>query len=157
MPGKRAIEGGTFLTPRALYRSNITSVDPSVEDLGVPILDTSKAPGYAVGLGQSDFAQYGHNAQLDLAVIIDGFTSVTLEAWLFAEIEQREFNPEPSSSSSSSSSSMPATGEWVFVVDKTLSKSSLWVLRDIPPGKYKVRVSAVSGSGAIHIRENHAA
>lgn len=163
MPGRRAMEGGTFITPRAPYRESITALDPSVEDVSIPILDTSKSPNSVVGLGQSDWAQYGHNGQLDLALIVGGFSSVTVQLWLLAEIEQRELQPPASDSSSSSSatssssSSFSPTGEWVYVGDKTVDKSTLWIVKDVPPGKYKVRVSAVSGSGSIQIRESHAA
>jgi hypothetical protein len=159
MPGRRALEGGTFITPRAPYREDITTVDPSVEDTSIPILDTSKSPNEVVGLGQSDWAQYGQNGQMDLALIVEGFSSVTVQLWLQAEIEQRGLQPSApaSSSSSSSSSSYPTTGEWVYVGDKTVDKSTLWIVKDTPPGKYKVRVSAVSGSGSVRIRESHAA
>jgi hypothetical protein len=159
MPGQRAKEGGTFVTPRALYRSSLTAVDPDVESEAIPVLDTSRSPYTPLGLGQGDNAQYGQNGQLDLAVIVEGFSSMTLELWLLAEIEQRELSypDDGSSSSSSSSTPWPSTGEWVFVEDKTITKSSLWIVKDIPPGKYKVRVNAISGTGSCTIRENHAA
>jgi len=156
MPGKRAVEGGTFITPRATYRVNVDSVDPSAQDPSIPILDTRAAPNVSVGLGQGDCAQYGQNGQIDFAVILSGFSSVTLELWLLAEVERRELE-YPGASSSSSSSSLPTTEEWVYVEEKAISKSVLWVVKDIPPGQYKVRVGAVTGSGELQIREGHAA
>lgn len=156
MPGKRAVEGGTFITPRAMYRADVDAVDPGAQDPSVPILDTRPAPNVSVGLGQGDVAQYGQNGQIDFAVILSGFSSVTLELWLLAEIERRELE-YPGASSSSSSSVLPTTEEWVYVGEKVISRSVLWIVKDIPPGQYKVRVSAATGSGSLQIREGHAA
>jgi hypothetical protein len=108
-----------------------------------------------VGLGQGDVAQYGRNAQFDLTVIIEGFTSATMELWLKGEVEQQEL--VEGSSSSTAPLTLPATEDWVKVDTKTLTVSGLWVAKDAPPGKYKILLTAVAGSGNVHIREQHAA
>lgn len=156
MAGKRVVEGATFITDRAAYRRGITAVDPSVENAVIPDLVTSGSPHGGVGLGQSDVNQYGQNAQFAFAVLVTGFASVTLQLWLNAPLEAR-YAQVAGSSSSSTSEPLPSTLEWVFVEEKTITRSSLWVVKDIPPGMYRVRVSAVTGTGEVHIREQHAA
>lgn len=156
MPGKRAVEQADFVTPRRAYRESLTVVDGSgPEDPAVPELLTNRSPTSVVGLGQGDVGQYGRNAQIDLAVIIQGFTSATLELWLKGEVEQQELII--GSSSSSAPLTLPTTEDWVKVETKVLTVSSLWIIKDVPPGKYKVLLAAVAGSGNVHIREQHAA
>jgi hypothetical protein len=156
MPGKRASEQADFVTPRRGYRESLTAVDSGgPQDTGIPTLDTRQGPSAAVGLGQGDVAQYGRNAQLDLAVLVQGFTSVTLELWLKGEVEQAELIE--GSSSSTAPLTLPATEDWVKVETKVLTASGLWIVKDIPPGKYKTLLTAVAGSGNVHIREQHAA
>lgn len=157
MPGKRAIEGADYVTRRAAYRSQLTAVDSGgPQDPLIPELDTEVAPSVGIGLGQSDVNQYGRNAQIDLAIIVEGFSSVTVQAWMKANITAEELTYADSSSSSSSPVTLPATGEWVKVDEKVVSVSTLWVLKDVPPGQYKFIVSAATGSGHIQLREQHA-
>jgi hypothetical protein len=98
-------------------------------------------------------AQYGRNAQLDLSVLVQGFTSVTLELWLKGEVEQAELSSSPPPAPLT----LPATEDWVKVETKVLTASGLWIVKDIPPGKYKILLTAVAGAGNVHIREQHAA
>jgi hypothetical protein len=88
-------------------------------------------------------------------VIVQGFTSVTLELWLKGEVEQQELIV--GSSSSTAPLTLPATEDWVKVETKVLTASGLWVVKDIPPSQYKVLLTAVAGAGNVHIREQHAA
>jgi hypothetical protein len=156
MPGKRASEHADFVTPRRAYRESLVAVDSvGPEDPSIPELDTRGGPSAAVGLGQGDTAQYGRNAQLNLAVIVEGFTSATLEVWLKGEVEQQELIV--GSSSSSAPLTLPATEDWVKVTSKVFTASELWTIKDGPPGKYKIKLFAVAGSGNVHIREQHAA
>ena len=168
MPGKRATEQADFVTPRVVYRDGIDTIDTDVLDTTIPILDTNLPPSIVVGLGQADVNQYGRNAQIDLAILLGSATgssssggsfSVTLELWLKAEIEGERLRSKdslsPSSSSSSSPRPLPATEDWVFVATQTFTRSTLWVVKDIPPGKYKVLATAVSGRTTI--LEQHAA
>ena len=165
MPGKRGPESGDFVTPFEEYRMNLSAADTvGAEDPSIPVLDTRPGPYNNVGLGQSDVNQYGRNAQLDLAVILAGFSTVELELWLNAEpTRERLHSNTPASSSSSSSSSSASsyvspTGNWVKVAAKTIgSDSELWVVKDIPPGEYKVLVVTVTGDGNVSIIEGHAA
>jgi hypothetical protein len=158
MPGKRTPESASFITPRTPYRENVAAADSvGVQDSGIPLFDTSPAPSRVVGLGQSDVNQYGGwNGQINLAVIIKGFTSIDMELWLKAENENVELT-SGSSSSSSAAPDLPSTGEWVLVETKTCTRSALWIVKSVPPGKYKVRVAGATGTGAIQIREQHAA
>ena len=166
MAGKRAVEQGDFVTPRAIYRRDIAAADGPVESVNIPELDTREGPNVSVGLGQGEVNMYGRNAQLDLALILTELASVTLELWLKAPIERAELNttpPEPALN-------LPDSEDWVFVADKTVARSTLWVVKDIPPGRYKVRVASLSlgssssssssasgGGPALHILEGHAA
>ena len=159
MPGKRGPEFGDFVTPFEEYRINLAAIDAGgPEGDAIPVLDTRDGPNQNVVGQGSDKNQYGRNAQLDLAVIIKDFSSVTLELWMKAEPSRAELRSAPSSSSSSSAPiEVPTTGLWVKVEDKTLTSSEFWVVKDIPPAEYKVRLSAVSGTGAVSIVESHAA
>lgn len=154
MPGNRASENGDYVTPRAAYRE-VSAVDsPALPtSTGISVLDTREK--LEASTGQATPAWYGRNAQLSIAALIEGFTSVTLQLWLLAELEQREAQTEEEASSSSSAS---VSSEWVkAATDKTITASELWVVKDVPPGQYKIVVSAVAGSGTLVLREQHAA
>ena len=154
MPGQRDKAGGAdYVTPRRTFRENITLADPSVEDVSIEILDTTLVGHKRVGVGQNDISMYGRNCQLNLDLILKGFTSVDLQLWLWAAEEIELVGV----SVSSPAADLPVTEEWVKVEDKTITESTHWVVKDIPPGKYKVRVDAVSGAGSLTVREQHAA
>lgn len=162
MPGATSQGNWDFVTPIAPYRECIDGVDisPFTE---VPILDTTTGPNAQL-LNTSNNpnavppAHYGRNAQLSIVSIIQGFTEVKIQLWLFAAVNVRNpVDPEGSSSSSSEGCDAPETGNWVFVEEKTLTRSMLSVFKDIPPGQYKVVVSAKTGTGTITLREFHAA
>lgn len=158
MPGKRAVEGASYVTQRALYRDHViagSESDPT--DTGIPSIDTTQPPNVNVGMGQSDFNQYGKDARIFLAAYIGGFTSVTLDLWLKADINESHLGPAPSSSSTNE---FPATDTWVKVASKVFTGPALWVITDIPPGLYKVLVSAASGGSGdkfVTLSEQHAA
>jgi hypothetical protein len=156
MPGKRSVENGDFVSQRRIYRQDIMTVDSGgAIDETIPILNTLGS-AYGGQIVSNDVNMYGRNAQLDLAVI--AAVSVTLQVWLKAEIEEGELTDPEASSSSSASLDLPtATEDWVFVIEKSFTKPELWVVKDVPPGKYKVIASAHAGSGAVHILEQHAA
>jgi len=159
MPGKRVQDNADYVTRRAVYRSELSAVDSGPQDADIPELNTESPPKQIVdvGLGQADVNQYGRNAQIDMAIIVEGFSSVTVEAWMKANITTEGVTYEGSSSSSSSAAAtLPATGEWVKVDEKTVTGSELWIVKDIPPGQYKFTISAVTGSGHIQLREQHA-
>lgn len=162
MPGQRSKEGGTFISPRDVYR-NLASVaadsaDDLLDDTEIPTLDTSEGPNAKQLPDSGDNNQYGTNAQLDLAVLLgDGVTSLTLELWMLAPIEQKPLIPDPDNPP------VPpvlptnsVTGHWVFVSTVTYTKSTLWITKDIPPGTYKVRISAFVGAGGVALLEAHA-
>lgn len=166
MAGKRAVEQGDFVTPRAIYRRDLVAADGSVESINIPELDTRPGPNTSVGLGQSEVNMYGRNAQLDLAIILNDVASVTLELWLKAIIDRAQLSTDPVEPALN----LPATEDWIFVDSKTVSRSTLWVVKDVPPGVYKVRVDAMSGGSSssssssssgggsgVHILEGHAA
>ena len=84
-----------------------------------------------------------------------GGGSARLEIWLKAEVEALMLRTAAElSSSSSSSRPLPVTEDWVYVAGKTFKRSELWVVENIPPGKYKVVVTALTG--AVTIRDQHA-
>jgi hypothetical protein len=158
MPGQRAKEGATFITRRAAYRI-ITAIDASgVIDPSIPILDTRGAGQLTVGLSNGDTNQYGKDARILIAAIPNGFTNVTLQLWLHAPDDQYELKSVNASSSSSSSSPLPVTEDWVLAEQKTgIGGPVLWVAKDIPPGEYKILMTAATGSGYLTLREQHAA
>jgi hypothetical protein len=156
MAGNRASENGDFVTPRKVYRSEVAAADSDDPTSGaVPILDTRfKDMNYNV----VTHSFYGRNAQIDAAVFLrKGASAATLKLYLLAEVELQEARPatDPSSSSSSSSSSGGET-EWVLVETKSVSANLLWVIQNIPPGRYKILVTSLTG-GEVEIRTQHAA
>lgn len=157
MPGQRSKDIADYVTPRAAYRSNLTAIDGvnAASDM-IDAIDTTLPPNRSVGLGVGgDSNIYGRNAQLDFSLLVEGFSSVTVELWLKASVDQAELDDDDSSSSSPIT--LPTTEEWVFVDTKTATKSLMWVVKDIPPGLYKVLFTAKTGSGHLTIREQHAA
>ena len=155
MPGNRSSENGDFVTPRAAYRE-VTAADASgATDTDVPVLDTRR--GEVSTTGQAPASYYGRNAQIDVAAIFGtGVTSATLQLWLLAEIERVE--PQTPEELASSSSSSGVDDEWVQAgVDQAITGSALVVFKDIPPGQYKVLVSAFGGTGTLVLRTQYAA
>jgi hypothetical protein len=159
MAGNRSSENGDFVTPRKVYRSEVSPADTDDPASGaVPILDTRfKDQNY----GQTTMSFYGRNAQIDAAVFLRrGASAATLKLYLLADVELQEAKPAaeaPSSSSSSSSSSGGGETEWVLVETKSVSANVLWVIQNIPPGRYKILVTSITGNGEVEIRTQHAA
>ena len=158
MPGKRTPYGQSdYVTERAIYRANLTAVDTAgPQDTAVPVLDTSASPYFSVGMGQSDSAEYGRNAQLDLALLLKGFTAATLQVWLQATVDIKTAYPQ-GAPPTPIVLQLPATLNWLKVEEFSVTGSALHVLKDIPPGLYKILVTGVTGSGYISILEQHAA
>lgn len=157
MPGKRAVEGASYVTQRALYRDHVIVGGETNPTADIPIIDTGAAPNTNIGLGQSDFNQYGKDARIFLAVYVGGYTSVVLDLWLKADINESHLGPAPSSSSTNE---FPATGTWVKVASKTITEPTLWAITDIPPGQYKVLIKTASGGSGdkfVTMAEQHAA
>jgi hypothetical protein len=158
MPGKRSPEFGDFVSQRQIYRRDIDAVDSGgVTDADIPELDTLSSD-YGGQVVNNDVNMYGRNAQLDLAVITG--VNVTLQLWMKAEIETEELDYSEELGSSSSADpalTLPGTGDWVFVEEKVLTRSELWVVKDVPPGKFKVIATAHAGGGPVHVLEQHAA
>jgi hypothetical protein len=83
------------------------------------------------------------------------FTNLTYELWLKATLDRAELStatppvdPTP----------LPSTDVWVLVREDSLTESSLIIVKDIPPGQYKVLITELVGTpGAVTIREQHAA
>jgi len=159
MPGKRAVEGASYITQRALYRDHVISGGESdpIEN-NIPIIDTTRPPNINVGVGQADYNQYGKDARIFLAVYMGGFTSVTLDLWLKADIDESHLGPPSSSSSIDEFPS--ATDTWVKAASKVFTGPALWAILDIPPGRYKVLINSASGGSGdkfVTLSEQHAA
>jgi len=154
MAGNRASENGDFVTPRAAYRTLSVADTGGPTDAGIPVINTRL---YEVTPGGSELGSYyGRNAQINVAAILEGLSSATLQLWLKAVIEKQVLIDSEASSSSSSSAG-PAS-EWVKVgSDTVLTVSGLVTYKDIPPGEYKVVVTALAGGGDLYLREQHAA
>lgn len=162
--GKRPVEQGTYITLRGLYRNNLTALDTDVTSQNIPILDTRPGPnGFLVpaGQAQSDVNQYGHDARINVSVFPANLTSCTLSLYLDSDLTvQRLLTAESSSSSSYGEPNLPTTGSWVLVASKLFTVPSLWVITDIPPGKYKILLTAWVGEGDssfVTLEEQHAA
>lgn len=155
MAGQRSKTYADFVTPRALYRNGLTGADVGgPEDAAIPILDTRVGPNQVIS--SLDTNQYGRNAQIVVAAVIKGFSAATLELWLKAEVEDEGLVTE-GESSSSQAEDLPATLDWVLVATSgSIAKSGLWIIKDIPPGQYKILFTAKTGSGNLILLEQHA-
>lgn len=159
MAGKSSPENTDYMTPRAEYRTCITAADSDLDD--VPILDTRNGPNSQLLDAMNDqaigSASYGRNAQISIAALIQGFTQVKIQLWLNAVVQLQNLIVPGASSSSGASCEAPPNGEYVFVEERTVTLSTLCVFKDIPPGQYKIKISSVTGSGFVTLRESHAA
>jgi len=155
MPGNRASEAGDYITPRYIYRREVSAEADDPTSGSVPILDTRlKARNY--NPGEEVFSNYGRNAQINVAVLLrDSASAATLKLYLLAEIELQQARTASSLSSSSSSSSA-AGSDWILVETKAVTESLLWVIQNIPPGKYKILATSVTG-GTVELRTQWAA
>jgi hypothetical protein len=92
----------------------------------------------------------GANSALFLFVILNGPSAATLQ--LFAKATDESEEGEGSSSSSPSGAS-----EWVLCEENNSIDADglLWKFEGLPAGKYKVVLSALTGSGEVIIRESH--
>lgn len=157
MPGQTG-QNSDFVTPIAPYRSCIDAVDADVEAVD-EIIDTTPGPNaQLIARPATQPNHYGRNAQLSIVSIVQGFSEVKIQLWMNGEVNiQNPIDPDESSSSAAAGCAAPATGDWVFIEEKTLTRSALSVFKDIPPGQYKVVVSSKTGTGTITLREFHAA
>lgn len=157
MAGNRALEAGDYITPRFIYRLDVATEADDPDSGAIEVLDTRlKARNY--NPGDEVFSNYGRNAQINVAAFLRGGASAaTLKLYVKAEVElQQARTAESLSSSSSSSSSGPSGTEWVLVETKALTVNELWVIKDIPPGKYKILATSVTG-GTVELRTQWAA
>lgn len=159
MPGKRGPEFGDFVTEFDEYRMNVVAADTAdIDDPSIPILDTRPGPNRNV-IGQgSDGNQYGRNAQIGLGILLDsGISSAKFKLWVLVAPTRPVLTQASASSSSSSSSSGPVSWWAVAKPEFTVSESSYVVVKDIPPGQYKLEVTELNGSGTLSVVESHAA
>ncbi len=162
--GKRPVEQGTYITTRALYRDAIAQTESDVTSTGIPIIDTRPGPnGFLIPAGQAntDVNMYGKDARINLSVFPSDLTNCTLQLWLDSDLTApRLLTAADQSSSSYSEPNLPTTGSWVLVAARTFTVPALWVITDIPPGKYRVLLTAwtgSSGSSFVTLMEQHAA
>ena len=137
--GQRGLSLSTRLTGRATIRE-VTAADSGVDAVSETI-DTREPEG------QGEVPRGDHATLVLYAVLDGGVTSATIQ--LFGRC-----NDELGESSSS-----PDLGdEWAFYDDWTVDgKNLMVVLPDMPANEYKAVVSAITGSGAVIIREQHSA
>lgn len=142
----------TFLTPRVLYRQvdeNDESGAPDVDDVDVPEIrldiDTDSRTANCSKSGKSvtyQRAGRAYNGQLFLyAHLGDSVTKATINVWVY----------------DSFTIATDITEAYLLVDTIDISGSAFVPLRNIPAGKYKVTVTAISGSGTITITEQHTA
>lgn len=154
MAGNRSAENGDFVTPRKLYRSDVTQEADDPTSGAVEILDTRyKDQNY----DQNVHSFYGRNAQISVfAFLRDTATAATLKLYVKADIEKADARAANEESSSSSSSS-GAANDWVLVETKAITESLLWVIKDVPPAQYKILCTSLTGGGSVELRTSHAA
>jgi hypothetical protein len=150
----------TFLTGRSVYRENISSAD-SAPDAVAPLIRLDKdadqliqnAPAPAT-LGPSGRAYNGHlELYVELTLsgspvweIYDGIVTEGDPANIGVFVwDDDAHDPTPASS-----------GRWVLAEARSITCSSLIILRNIPAGAYKVLVLALpTGASIPRILEQH--
>lgn len=149
------------MTPRRNYRLDITVADAGVlaveETLDLENLQDVTNPSRDGG------NIYGHNLVLFIYALMAGFSAVTIQLWIKAEVQAIPRGVDPNAPSSSSSSSPsesslppPGTEDWALVDSRAISSSQMLRFGGLTPGKYRVVVSAATGGpGQIDIREQH--
>jgi hypothetical protein len=131
-----------------------------IDDPAIPILDTRPGPNRNVVGQGSDNNQYGRNAQIGFGILLDsGISSAKFKLWVLVEPTRAVLTQAGASGGSSSSSSSAGPASWWAVAKSefTVSESSYVVVKDIPPGQYKLEVTALNGAGALSVVESHAA
>lgn len=145
MSGARAIENGDSLTPRCEYRVAVIAADADdPTNVAIPILDTR--------VGQLNYdlvaqpSYYGRNAQLDICAWFSaGTKTATLKIYLLAEVELKE-TPQPD-----------VVVRWVLAATVGITANSLNVVKDLPPGQYKILVTALGSSASLDLLTQYAA
>lgn len=151
MPGNRSSENGNHITPRKYYRRNLTTAESDPTDASIPILDTRY---YDVGYGDQSLSFYGIG-QINVSILLgDLINSVTIGLYMLSSDEELKTD---GGSSTSSSSGAPDVNSWVLVGTRTVTASALWLVEGVPPGQYKVLVTAIDGGGAVDLMTQHAA
>ena len=138
--GQRGLAMSTRLSSRATVRE-VTAVDTNIDDVE-EIIDT-RVPE---GAGE---VPRGDHATLVLYAILDGgVTAATVVLYGRCNDELGE-----SSSSPDTGDEWAKYGSWedVDVANRMV------VLPDMPANEYKVMVTAITGTGAVIIREQHSA
>lgn len=149
MRGNRSSENGDHITSRSVYRDNIETADEASSSPGnvavnddddIPILDTRTD----AETGNSSY--YGRNCQLNLSVLLEGFTGASLEIYIKCSSETAE------------EEEVTVENHWALIDDGTISltQSTHLIFKDLPPGEYKVKVADVDGTGTLTILEQHA-
>ncbi len=164
MAGKRNHSLADYVSNWKRVRLNAAAADsvgPESEAPTVGAIDSFSTKGgpndVMLGGVASEGNNYGRNAQIDFGVIISGFASITLQLWTLVEETNTPLVNKGDPAAIVTAITMPSTGMWILVETKVLTASGWWVVSNLRPGLFKVRVSAVTGSGAITVLESHAA
>lgn len=149
MAGKRD-QIGTYVTLRKNYREDISAAEAAADVVNpaIPEIDTRAVQ---VNPSSDDRNIHGKDARLFLSVLLSsGISGATVQTWMFADIES-----VPGGATSSSSSLSPSEG-WVLVQSDDLTSSKLVKVLDVPPARYKVLVTSITGVGTINILSQYA-
>lgn len=144
MPGNRSSSFGDSVTSRALYRGAIAAADADdPTNAAIPVLDTRTTdPNY----GDTGVASnYGRNAQINIASYFStGTPTATLKIYMLASIDIL-----PNSD---------LTVRWVLATPAiVLAASSHNVIKDLPPGQYKILVTTLGAGAHLDLLTQYAA
>jgi len=148
MAGKSTSTLWTYLTPRRVYRYQVSTADTTLEGLPVIHADVcSKAPGSLEPSSAGNVSGFGSNTTLALSVLKVAGSSTKVNVWMYANAEGKGYPGTPENFS--------AVANWVLVHSQPVSQSVLIVLNNLPAAKYCVSFTEHQAGTAYTIMEQH--
>ena len=148
MAGKSTSTLWTYLTPRRVYRFQVSKSDTTLEGLPVIHADVcSKAPGSLEPSSAGNVSGFGSNTTLALSVLKADGNAATINVWMYANAEGKGYPGTPENFST--------VANWVLVHSQQVSQSVLIVLNNLPAAKYCVSFTEIQSGTAYTILEQH--
>lgn len=148
MAGKSTSTLWTYLTPRRVYRYQVSTADTTLKGLPVIHADVcSKAPGSLEPSSAGNVSGFGSNTTLALSVLKAAGSSAKINVWMYANAEGKGYPGTPENFST--------VANWVLVHSQQVNQSVLIALNNLPAAKYCVSVTEIQAGTAYTIMEQH--
>lgn len=142
----------TYLTPRRVYRHEVSVADSSAADIALVHADVSTNAGPNVAPPTAGrVSGFGSTTTLAFSVVHDGGVGEGAKAvvtvWMLANAEGVGYSGTPAV--------YAAIAPRVKVSSHDVVGSALIMLREMPAAKYCVSVDTITGGGTVTIIEQH--